>query len=383
MGWRFRRSVKLFPGVRLNFGKNGISTTVGVRGFSVNYGKRGAYLNAGIPGTGLSYREKLSPGRLDSASPPPNSSGTPDQGEQEETLYLPPSLQTIASSDAESLSSPSLAALQDLVNAARVEKDKLLKEKAALTEIEKKKIGSLKTLSFALWAWAFRRKIAERSQELKDIRDESLELEEQIGLCTVPVGADLTDAEKSKFQAMCEAFPALASCERIWDFTHSGSTDQKRERTIANTTVVRKRVPVDIRPLEFLRADFPTMRFGNANGLDIYVFPGFLLMLQSDGAFFPIAFTDLTISFVALKFQETEAVPKDAPRVGTTWFKVNRDGSPDKRYKGNYEIPVMGYAQVDFKTPSGLNESYCFSNPQSVISFFQPFVDLIESLQKR
>ena len=69
--------------------------------------------------------------------------------------------------------------------------------------------------------------------------------------------------------------------------------------------------------------------------------------------------------------------------MGTTWFKVNRDGSPDKRYKGNYEIPVMGYAQVDFKTPSGLNESYCFSNPQSVISFFQPFVDLIESLQKR
>src|SRR5690606_39308372 len=56
---RFRRRVKLFPGVRLNFSLSGISTTIGVPGLSVNIGKRGTYLNTGIPGTGLYSRQKI------------------------------------------------------------------------------------------------------------------------------------------------------------------------------------------------------------------------------------------------------------------------------------------------------------------------------------
>lgn len=60
MGLRFRKSVKLAPGIRLNFSKSGVSTTIGPRGASVNIGKKGTYLNAGIPGTGLYMREKIS-----------------------------------------------------------------------------------------------------------------------------------------------------------------------------------------------------------------------------------------------------------------------------------------------------------------------------------
>ncbi len=59
MAVRFRKSFKLMPGVKLNVGKRGISTTVGVRGFSVNTSKRGSYMNVGIPGTGLSTRAKI------------------------------------------------------------------------------------------------------------------------------------------------------------------------------------------------------------------------------------------------------------------------------------------------------------------------------------
>ncbi|XDZ50231.1 DUF4236 domain-containing protein [Neisseriaceae bacterium CLB008] len=61
MGFRFRKSIKLGKGLKLNLGKKGFtSVTIGGRGASVNIGKRGTHLNAGIPGTGLSYRTKLS-----------------------------------------------------------------------------------------------------------------------------------------------------------------------------------------------------------------------------------------------------------------------------------------------------------------------------------
>ena len=62
MGFRFQRRLKLFPGVRLNFSRGGISTTIGVRGASVTLGGRGAYVNLGIPGTGLSFRQRITPG---------------------------------------------------------------------------------------------------------------------------------------------------------------------------------------------------------------------------------------------------------------------------------------------------------------------------------
>lgn len=58
MGFRFRKSVKIMPGVRLNFSKSGVSTTLGTRGASLNI-KRGrkAKMTVGVPGTGLSYSE--------------------------------------------------------------------------------------------------------------------------------------------------------------------------------------------------------------------------------------------------------------------------------------------------------------------------------------
>ncbi|HEX8431473.1 MAG TPA: DUF4236 domain-containing protein [Longimicrobium sp.] len=68
MGFRFRKSIKILPGVRVNVSRSGVSTTIGGRGASVSIGKRGSYLNTGIPGTGLSYRERIGGGSGAAAS---------------------------------------------------------------------------------------------------------------------------------------------------------------------------------------------------------------------------------------------------------------------------------------------------------------------------
>lgn len=62
MGFRFRKTISLGRGVRVNLGKNGISSvTVGKRGAPhVTIGQRGTYVGASIPGTGISYSQKVS-----------------------------------------------------------------------------------------------------------------------------------------------------------------------------------------------------------------------------------------------------------------------------------------------------------------------------------
>jgi hypothetical protein len=65
---RFRKSVKIAPGIKINLSKSGVSTTIGGKGISANIGSRGAFLNTGIPGTGISARHKLAGGTAQGGS---------------------------------------------------------------------------------------------------------------------------------------------------------------------------------------------------------------------------------------------------------------------------------------------------------------------------
>ncbi|MES2641036.1 MAG: DUF4236 domain-containing protein [Myxococcota bacterium] len=53
--FRFRKSIRIAPGIRLSLSKRGLGVSAGVRGFRASMGSRGLGLTAGIPGTGLSY----------------------------------------------------------------------------------------------------------------------------------------------------------------------------------------------------------------------------------------------------------------------------------------------------------------------------------------
>ena len=56
MGLRFRKSITILPGVKLNLGKTGVSVSAGVRGFRKTFHSSGKVTTSvGIPGTGISY----------------------------------------------------------------------------------------------------------------------------------------------------------------------------------------------------------------------------------------------------------------------------------------------------------------------------------------
>jgi hypothetical protein len=57
MGFRFRRSIRILPGLRLNVGKRGVSTSIGVRGAHVTIGHGKVRETVGLPGTGISYTQ--------------------------------------------------------------------------------------------------------------------------------------------------------------------------------------------------------------------------------------------------------------------------------------------------------------------------------------
>lgn len=77
---RFRKSIKLLPGVRVNLSNSGISTSAGPKGASVNLKPgRNSRATVSLPGTGLSHTETLgsAPAATSQPVPPPEQDAQP------------------------------------------------------------------------------------------------------------------------------------------------------------------------------------------------------------------------------------------------------------------------------------------------------------------
>lgn len=87
MGLRFRKSIKIAPGVRLSATTRGLGLRVGPRGAGLSITPSGTRVSAGIPGTGLYWSERVGGARRRSASRASSASrsstGTPQVRELE------------------------------------------------------------------------------------------------------------------------------------------------------------------------------------------------------------------------------------------------------------------------------------------------------------
>jgi tetratricopeptide (TPR) repeat protein len=91
MGWRFRRTLRILPGVRLNISRRGLSASLGVPGARLTLGgKGGPRTTFGLPGTGISYTKTW---KVEAPATGATSRGQPRQAPRpvaEERPPLPP-----------------------------------------------------------------------------------------------------------------------------------------------------------------------------------------------------------------------------------------------------------------------------------------------------
>lgn len=59
MGFRYRKRIRIAPGLSINISKSGVSTSIGGKGATLNISGKGVRSTVGVPGTGLSYSSKI------------------------------------------------------------------------------------------------------------------------------------------------------------------------------------------------------------------------------------------------------------------------------------------------------------------------------------
>ncbi len=62
MPFRYRKTIKIRDGVKLNVSNSSISLSLGKKGASINIAPKSSHLNLSLPGTGISYRTKIGEG---------------------------------------------------------------------------------------------------------------------------------------------------------------------------------------------------------------------------------------------------------------------------------------------------------------------------------
>jgi len=111
-------------------------------------------------------------------------------------------------------------------------------------------------------------------------------------------------------------------------------------------------------------------------------YPCFLIaMNETDNDFAVISYQNVTVLQKVVSFSENKSLPSDAVIEGYTYKYVNKNGSPDKRYNDNPQIPIASYYQLSLSSATGLNESYLISNAKIGESFGKLLAEYIENIK--
>ena len=82
-----------------------------------------------------------------------------------------------------------------------------------------------------------------------------------------------------------------------------------------------------------------------------------------------IGYGDFHVGQGYTRFIEDEPVPSDATIVDHTWRYVNKNGSPDRRFNNNRQLPILQLGVLTLTSSTGLNIRLNTSNPQQSIAF--------------
>lgn len=363
MTWRFRKSFSPLPGVRITLSPSGVSTSVGVGPFRATIGSRGPAVTANVRDTGLSFRHAVG------SSPPTRLTDIPNSFASQPGYAMPepsaPELNDIKSAGSGALTTPGLSEFKRLLEEARREHSEIVRELSRARGEESSTVGR-----YTGWknGWLMRRLFKAKFEQLRVSAEESTakrtELEEQERLSRLQTQIELPDGVAKAFHRLNDEFTVLAKCDRIWDTVGQRNTNRIAERTTATRVVERKPVSFKLGRCELIESEWKVPHLENANGGDIYFYPAFALYFVSSDNFALLEYKDIDLQFSCSRFIEEETLPGDTAIVGQTWAKANKDGSPDKRFNGNYQIPIAQYGKLSITSATGMNEEYMVSNAE-------------------
>lgn len=346
MGLYFRKSKSVGP-VRFNFSKSGIGVSTGVKGARISTGPRGTYINLGR--NGIYYRKKIG----GSSS---NKTGSSKRKQSSAPAYSPDYLE--------------------------VEEDAI--RIAPGSEYESSIGDSIKKVVKRIWIETCVAVLVCVAIALCfPSEDVLILLVPFLGLCiAVPqlhkthINYSLDREASLEWEKFSEILCLLCSSKKVWIIeTEKRNADTKYH---AGATRNISRGTATIRRIKPKRAtDFHIKT--NVELISLRSKKCSLLFLPSDVVikkghkYTSYSYEQLSILASTTFFIERERVPRDAEISRYTWQYVNKDGSADRRFSHNRQLPVCMYGLLKLFVGDEMSVEIHTSNKAVVYNIGQAY----------
>lgn len=326
MGFRFRKSINLGGGFRINLSKTGIGYSFGCPGMrftKLANGRERATFS--IPGTGISYVEESSGNR--NYSEPTNYN---IQNENKPLLYQ---------------------AQTDLSNYQDTNYDEFIRR------INKCKLNN--NLFNALLIIAI---ILCFVKIYFIVLPAILIIIKQYYIDYFRVTADFSFDEfyQDYFNDLNSLLYEMTQCDKVWVIKSKYREDDYKYNAGATSSVTRERVKLEQKCPPYLSMN--TIPYSLTFEDKTFYFLPDRILLETFSSVKDIKYSELTLEFDYRRFIEDERVPRDSEVVDRTWRYVNKNGSPDLRFNNNYELPICHYSIMHCYSNSGLDILFHLSN---------------------
>jgi hypothetical protein len=183
----------------------------------------------------------------------------------------------------------------------------------------------------------------------------------------VVLNYELDSDARTGYLDLLNALKSLASSARIWRvISQQGFVDRKYHAG-AGTVLQRKPASLRLAAPAHMQTQLAVWSLGLSDQT-LYFFPDRLLVYQGSevGA---VSYAGLSVELHQIRFVEDGNVPSDTQIVDHTWQYVNKKGGPDRRFSNNRQFPVVLYAEITFRSSSGLNIFLQSSDPNKATAF--------------
>ncbi len=336
MGFRYRKSINLGGGFRINLSKSGIGYSWGVKGYRVTKTAKGrTRTTASIPGTGISYVHESGK----------NNNGSFGRGNTPAHQHPVPSIdnnhydtQNIVNNVATAMVSEGL---EDMLASA----SKAIKLNRVFT------IGLWITV---IWGIGFPIMflVAAAFLALKIfVKTKG----------TIDLYYSIDDDQKAVVNERMQPMLKITECAKVWRIMQTSKVIDRKYASGASNTVNRTACKATTKAPFPFKANLQVASF-KAGKETLLFLPDKLFIIQGSkiGA---LNYSDINFNAHTTRFIESESVPRDAQVVGQTWKYVNKSGGPDRRFKDNRQLPICLYGELELSSTSGLNTVIMFSNP--------------------
>lgn len=335
MGFRYRKSINLGGGFRINLSKSGIGYSWGVKGYRVTKTAKGTTRRtASIPGTGISYvhetgkNNRGSSGRGNSAYQQPVQ---PIDNNHYDTQNIVNNVATAMVSEG----------LEDMLASASkaIKLNKLSTVGLWITVI----LGFGFPVIFFFAAAFLAMKIYVKTKGSIDL-DYSID-----------------DDQQAVVDERMNPMIKITECAKVWRIMQTSKVIDRKYASGASNTVNRTACKATTKAPFPFKANLQVASF-KAGKETLLFLPDKLFILQGSkiGA---LNYSDIDSNAHTTRFIESEGVPRDSQVVGQTWKYVNKSGGPDRRFKDNRQYPICLYGELELASTSGLNTVIMYSNP--------------------